>query len=258
MVKKTDKKTEDKPETTKKTEAKKTEVLDAKNAEVVQPLAVSITFQGISNLKLPIALDDKGHMVVGVQFQARVDPFEIFRLVNLLAQPNGGLSATIASPQSAMDFKFDVKTKTVEVLQAVVPKLAEPKAQEKKAGKSSPKEGTAVQVQEGPEHLVKIHGVTFNHIPEEAKPFGVLIEYVNGTGEIKSAAGRGKSPTEAVVSGVKNCGAVGQEYSEPFEVRAALERLEPSPEGYKLIRVLDVGSFDAEEGKGEAEPKKGE
>ena len=40
-------------------------------------------------------------------------------------------------------------------------------------------------------------------------------------------------------------------FAEPFEIRAALEGLEPSPEGYKLIRVLDVGSFDSEEPKGE-------
>jgi len=240
------KKTESKPETT-----NKAEVTTTKKTEVIQPLAVSITFNGISNLKLPIALDDKGHLVVGVQFVARVDPFEIFRLVNLLNQPNGGLSATIASPQSAMDFKFDPKAKTVEVLQAAVPAtIPQGKAQEKKTGKSSPKETTAVQVVQ-PEELVKIHGVTFNHIPEEKLPFGVLIEYVNGTGEIKSAAGRGMSPTEAVVSGVKNCGAVAQELSEPFEISAALDLLEPSPEGNKLIRVLEVGSFDIEKPKGE-------
>lgn len=234
--------TENKPEekTAKKADPK---------AEVIQPLAVSVTFNGISNLKLPIALDDKGHLVVGVQFQAKVDPFEVFRLVNLLNQPNGGLSATIASPQSAMDFKFDAKAKTVEVLQAAQPAL--PAGKEKpKADKSA--QGKKTQDQAGPADLVKIHGVTFNHIPEEKLPFGVLIEYVNGSGEIKSAAGRGKNPTEAVISGVKNCGAVDANLKEPFEVRAALETLEPSADNYKLIRVLDVGSFDIEEGKGEA------
>ena len=101
--------------------------------------------------------------------------------------------------------------------------------------------------------LVKIHGVTFNHIPEDERPFGVLIEYVcNGSGEIKSAAGRGMNPTEAVISGVHNCGAVAADLKEPFEIRAALELLESTPANYKLIRVLDVGSFDLEEGK---EPK---
>jgi len=249
------KKTEDKPEkTTKKTEAK----AEVVKTEVVNSLKVEVTFPNIVDLKQALAFDNDGNLIIAIQFKARVDQFEVFRLVNLLKQPHTGLSATITSPQSAMDFRFDAKAKTVEVIQAAVPAaLPQGKPQEKpKAGKSSPKETTAVQVIQ-PEDLVKLHGVTFNHIPEDERPFGVLIEYVNGTGEIKSAAGRGMSPTEAVISGVKNCGAVAQELSEPFEVRAALEGLEPSPEGYKLIRVLDVGSFDIEE-KGAEEAAKGE
>ena len=237
------------------TKAKAQPETNVTKAEVIEPLAVSITFQGITNLKLPIALDDKGHLVVGGQFQAKLDPFEVFRLVNLLNQPNGGLSATITSPQAAMDFHFDPKTKTVEVLQAVVPKLIEAKVTEKKKGvdyeiddKGTPcqilsKKAAADVLVEKPEDLIKILGVTFNHIPKEKLPYGVMIEYVNRAGEIKSGAGRGKSPTEAVILGVHHCG-LSVDLKEPFEIRAALEKLEASPDGYKLIRVRDVGSFD--------------
>lgn len=239
-------KAKDKPETTKKAEAK---------TEVVNSLKVEVTFPNIVDLKQAIATDNDGNLIIAIQFKARVDQFEVFRLVNLLKQPHTGLSATITSPQSAMDFRFDAKEGKVAILKAAVPAaLPQGKTQEKpKAGKSSPKETAVVQVDQ-PEDLVKIHAVTFNHVEGEEKPFGVLIEYVNGSGEIKSAAGRGKDPTEAVISGVKNCGAVAQELSEPFEVRAALETLEPSGECYKLIRVIDVGSFDLDE-KG-AEPAK--
>ena len=99
---------------------------------------------------------------------------------------------------------------------------------------------------------VKIHDVTFNHIPEEDKPYGVAIDYVaDGTGEIRTIAGRGKNPTEAVMAGVAKILPDG--VKEPFEAIAALEELEPSPEGYKLIRAIKVGSFDEEPGKGESE-----
>jgi len=232
-------KTEGKPETKDPKKAKQ-------KAEVVQPLKVDVNFPSIMDLKQALAFDGDGNLIIAVQFKAKVDQFEVFRLVNLLKQPHGTLYAIIGSPQTAMDFKFDTKNDKVEVIKAakqLAPGPAEPKPQEGAAG------------------VVKIHSVAFNHIPEEEDPFGVLIEYLaDGTGEVKSAAGRGKTATEAVISGVHNCGAVAAEMKEPFEIRAALELLEPSGDCYKLIRVIDVGSFDVDEGKGKEgkEESKGE
>lgn len=220
----------------KKTQAKKTEVA---KADVVQSLKVEVHFPSILDLKQAIAFDGDGNLVLAIAFKAKVDQFEIFRLVNLLKQPHGSLYATIGSPQSAMDFKFTQDGK-VEILKAQI-------AAEK------PKTAALDKPAEPADHAVKIHEVTFNHIPEDERPFGVTIEYLaNGSGEIKMVAGRGNNPTEAVISGVKTCGAVTADMNEPFEVRAALELLDPSPANYKLIRVLDVGSFDDSE-----KPKEG-
>ena len=240
------KNTESKPDKgPKKTQAK----ADVAKTEVVQSLRVEINFPSITDLKQALAFDADGNLLIRVQFTSRVDQYEIFRLVNLLKQPHGSLFATIGSPQTAMDFKFG-KDGRVEIVKALV--------QAEKAKTPALDKPTATQEPDQAKPASAIHSVGFNHIPEEEKPFGVLIEYVvNGTGEIRTVAGRGKTPTEAVISGVKHCGAVAQELSEPFEIRAALEGLEPSPEGYKLIRVLDIGSFDIQD-KGDNEPGKGE
>jgi len=214
-------------------------------AEVVRPLAVEITFPSIMDLKQALAFDSDGNLIIGVQFKAKVDQYEIFRLVNLLKQPHGTLYATIGSPQSAMDFKFDAKKDKVEVIKAVkaIPQAAEPavQSQEEAAG-----------LLFGEPKAVKIHAVAFNHIPEEPAPYGVAIDYVGDdkSGEIHTVAGRGINPTEAVLAGVARI--LPSEAKEPFEVIAALEELEPSPEGYKLVRALQVGNFDEEpdQGKG--------
>jgi len=226
---------------------KKTQAKDVAKAEAVQPLRVEIHFPSIMDLKQALAFDADGNLIIALQFKARVDQYEIFRLVNLLKQPHGALFATIGSPQSAMDFKF-TKDGRVEIVKA---QIAAEKA--KAPALDTPPEPGA--------KAAKITEVRFNHIPEEEDPFGVLIEYAaDGTGEMKTVAGRGKSATEAVIAGVRNCGVVAADVKEPFEVRAALELLEPSADCYKLIRVIDVGSFDVEEGKGkEGEDKsKGE
>ena len=224
MAKRDKPKEEPETETTKKAEPK---------AEVVQSLKVEITFPNISDLKQALAFDAEGNLLIKVQFTARVDQYEIFRLVNLLKQPHGTLYATIGSPQSAMDFKFDHEAGKVEIIQAA------------KALPAGKKEPAAAVIRKA----VKIHAVAFNHIPKEEKPFGVAIDYVgeDGSGEVHSIAGRGKNPTEAVMSGVLKILPDG--VKEPFEAMAALEELEPSAEGYKLIRAIQVGSFD-EEGEG--------
>jgi len=241
---KTDKSTE-KPETTKTQKATKTP-----KSEVVQPLKVEITFPSIADLKQALAFDADGNLLIKVQFTSRVDQYEIFRLVNLLKQPHGTLYATIGTPQSAMDFKFDHKAGKVEIIQA-----AKALAQGKKTGKPA-------AAQEPTDHegtVVKIHGVTFNHMEEESKPYGVCIDYVvNGTGEIKTVAGRGMNPTEAVLAGIAATKILPADLKEPFEVMAALELLDPSPDCYKLIHAIEVGSFDEEPGKEGEQPAKGE
>lgn len=218
---KTDKSTKPEPKTTK-----------TPKAEAVQPLKVEITFPSIADLKQALAFDGDGNLIIAVQFKARVDQYEIFRLVNLLKQPHGTLYAIIGSPQSAMDFKFDTKKDKVEVIKAAKA-LPQGKTQEP-AAEATDQGGT----------VVKIHAATFNHIPEEEKPFGVCIDFVNGDGEIKTVAGRGMNPTEAVLAGMKATNAFPDNVKEPFEVMAALELLDPSPEAYKLIRVLEVGAFE--------------
>jgi len=107
--------------------------------------------------------------------------------------------------------------------------------------------------QEEPTVVVKIQGFTNNHMEEEEKPFGVCIDYVNGTGEIKTCAGRGMNPTEAVIAGVIQCGLVPADRTEPFEFIAALEQMESSEAGDKLIAVLGSGSFEEA-----TEPAKGD
>jgi len=226
---------------------------DDKSIEVVQSLKVEINFNPIYDLQLPIGFDGDGNLIIGVRFKARVDQFEVARLVNLLKQPHGALYAVIGSTQSALDFKFDSKQLRFEIFKAS-------KGMEEKKPAKVIEDKTAAQVEDATNQAVKIEIVRFNHIPEEKEPFGVFIEYsADGMAETHSAAGRGKNPTEAVISGVKNCGAVDASLNEPFEVRAALELLEPSTELFKLIRVLDVGSFDVDEGgegpEGETEPE---
>lgn len=221
-------------------------------AEAVQPLKVEINFPAITDLKQAIATDSDGNLLTRIQFTARVDQFEIFRLINLLKQPHGALYVTIGSNQSALDFKFDPKNLRFQIFQSAK------RIEDAKKDKDTVADKTDVPVEEAANQAVKIEAVRFNHEPGEKLKFGVFIEYsVNGSTELKSATGRGKNPTAAVIAGVKQTGAVFEGLNEPFEVRAALEALEPSGECYKLIRVLDVGSFDVDE-KGAEPAKEGE
>jgi len=246
------KKTEDKPETkakkTTKTEAKVEPKTEPK-AEVTTPLKVEITFPSILDLKQALAMDSDGNLVIAIQFKARADQYEIFRLVNLLKQPHGALYATIGTPQSAMDFHFDHKAGRVDIIQATkaLPQ-GKAKGPTKEPTKPDKPADQVVEVVQEEGSVVKIHAVTFNHIPEEEeKPFGVCIDYVNGTGGIRTVAGRGKNATEAVLAGIAATKAFPADLKEPFEIRAALEDMnhdEPNPECFKLIRVLDVGSFE--------------
>lgn len=209
----------------------------SKKAEVIQPLKAEINFPSIMDLKQALAFDSDGNLIVAIQFKARVDAFEIFRLVNLLKQPHGSLFAMIGSPQTAMDFKFDPKTDKVEVIKAAK-KLTAGKAE------ATPEEPPQV----GP---ITIQDITFNHIPEEKDPFGVCIDFVSdGTGEMHTVAGRGKTATEAVIAGVKRTGGFPADLNEPFELIEALNKTTVTPALMKTVRAIEVGSFDVDEGKG--------
>lgn len=227
---------------------------ESKPTAAARPLKVEINFPSISDLKQALAFDADGNLIIGIQFKARVDQYEIFRLVNLLKQPHGALYAIIGSPQAAMDFKFDPKAQKVEIVQAI---KALPQGNTKTAESQEP----VAEATDQEPVVVKIHAVAFNHIPEEKLPYGVAIDYVTeGSGEIHTVAGRGKNPTEAVLAGIMATKALPNEVNEPFEVMAALEQLDPSPECYKLIRVIEVGSFDdsSDQGKGgKKQTKKG-
>lgn len=228
----------------------------ATKTDVIQPLPVSITFVGITGLKLPIALDDKGHLVVGVQFQARVDPFEVFRLINLMNQPNGGLSATISSPQSSMDFRFDPKAGTVEVLKSATPVKPDqvPAAKNlNKPKKNAGQEPAAAAEPPAPDiALIELTGISFNHIPEEERPYGVTIDFLNGDGQGEHCvAGRGGAPTEAIMDALKQTKGFDPGLDEPFQYIDALKLTKKTPAQIKVIRAIEVGSFDD---KGDAKP----
>lgn len=216
---------------------------DDKTIEVVKPLKVEIGFNPIYDLKLPIGFDGDGNLIIGVQFKARVDQFEVARLVNLLKQPHGSLYALIGSAQSALDFKFDEKKLRFEIFKAS-------KQIEEKKPAQVIEDKTAAQVEDAVNYKIVIKEVHFEYMAEDKKPYGVYIEYLDGHADAIPTvkAGRGKTPIEAVIAGVGSCGVVDKSLTEPFEVRAALELLEPSPALYQLIRVLDVGSFDVDEG----------
>ena len=230
-----------------KPEATATKAAKPAKPEVVQPLKCEIHFPAISDLKQVLGFDSDGNLIIGIQFKTRVDQYAIFRLVNLLKQPHGTLYAIIGSPQTAMDFNFNLDKGIVEIIKAAKAQaLFKPQEQ-------------AVEAPVPDLDMVKIHAVAFNHIPEEEKPFDVVIDYVaDGTGEIHTVAGRGLNPTEAVLSGIAATKIFDVGMTEPFEVMSALETLnheDPSPECFKLIRVLEVGTFDdgLVQSKGESE-----
>jgi hypothetical protein len=214
-----------------------------KKADLIQPLKVDITIKGISGLKMPIALDNEGHLTVVVQFHARIRPFEIFRLANLISQPNGGLSATFSSPQSAMDFQYDEKAGTVDVLKSVK-ELPVTTAKEKKPSEETKKES----VKEAGKSIT-FHEVSFNHMEKEPNPFGVLITYVDTNGELKDALGRGKSAAEAVIAGIKQTEGFNLKSDHLFEILNAIKKTPETTAQIKIVRTLEMGEFfeDSEE-----------
>jgi hypothetical protein len=221
-------------------------------AEATKPLRVEISFPAITDLKQAIGTDSDGNLIIQIQFKAKVDQFEVFRLVNLLKQPHGALYAIIGSPQSALDFKFDAKQIHFEILQSQTEVQLDPStSKDSNKSREEPEEKLP--------RVTKIYTATFKHFEKEEKPFGVAIDYVtDSTGEIHSIASRGLNATEAVMDSVVSI--LPGNIKEPFEAIAALEKLESSPEGNNLIRVLQVGSFNdgARGEKGKKNTSKGE
>lgn len=200
------------------------------------PLKVEVAFPSIFQVKQAIQMDKDGYLVLAIQFQAKVNPTELFRFINLLSQPHGAMYALIGSDQAAFDFRFDKTGHKVERIDAAKA-LPSPKVQDRPI--ESYRQGNVA--------VKTITGATFNHIKTELLPYGVFVNYVaDGTGEIVSAAGRGKTPTEAVIAFAKQIELIPDDVTEPFEVTAALEMLESTPARDDLIRVIQVGSFDAE------------
>ena len=224
-------------------------------AQAAIPLKVEIHFPSIVDLKQAIGFDADGNLIVTLQYKARVDQYEIFRLVNLLKQPHGTLFATIGSPQSAMDFKFTQGGK-VEILKA---ELAQDKAKAALTTGKPAAEKPAQEAAPGPAAGIKpvtIQEVSFNHIPTEERPFGVVIDFVsNGTGELHTVAGRGKTATEAVIQGVMQTKGFDPALKQPFEIVAALKKTKETPAQIKIIRAIEVGSFDMNEGGKKSEDK---
>ena len=235
--------------------AKKEAAATVAAAQAIKPLAVEVHFPTITDLKQAIGFDADSNLVMAIQFKVKVDQFETFRLLNLHKQPHGSLYATIGTPQSAMDFKFTKEGK-VEILKA---ELAQDKAKAAlPAGKKDKPQETGEPAAQVDADII-FKDISFNHIPEEEKPFGVVIDFTNGSGEKPHVvAGRGKTATEAVITGVKQTSpTLFGDLNQPFEVVAAVKKTKETDAQIKIIRAIEVGSFDLGD-KGDTKPKKGE
>jgi len=204
-------------------------------AEVVQPLKVEIHFASIANVKQVLGFASDGDFQIAVQFTAKANPFEVFRLANLLKGPHSALYAIIGSNQGALDFRFDEKEYKIEVIRAAsqiaagkpadAVKTAD-KAETTDAGKTAvavvktePGKAAAVQGKKPADLKGRIFvEVKSNVIQDDPNPFGLFAAYFNGSQEAKSAAGRGKTPAEAALSLLANVDLIPTDRKvEPFE-----------------------------------------
>ena len=243
---------------------KPTEV--AKTEPVALGMKVEVTFASINDLKQVLGFTSDGDFEMAIQFKAKVDPFEVFRLINLLKQPHAPLYAIIGSPQTAMDFMFDKANNKVEVLRALKVAVQEAKKLDEKA--KTPASDIKPKA-------IEFVNLSVNHLPTEAQPFGLFVDYKNGNGEDKSVAGRGQSPAEAGMSVVRALECVPLTVKEPFEVLDALRTFPPTIALAKLILTIARNKFEyppdvelrqaailpepavATAGKSEAEGKRG-
>lgn len=211
---------------------KTTEV--AKTEPVALGMKVEVTFGTITDLKQALGFTSDGDFEMAIQFKSKVDPFEVFRLINLLKQPHAPLYAIIGSPQTAMDFAFDKANNKVEVLRAIKAAVQEAKKLDDK--KNPPSDIKA--------KVIEFVNLSVNHLPTEAQPFGLFVDYKNGNGEDKSVAGRGQTPAEAGMSVVRSLECVPLTVKEPFEVLDALRKFPPTPALAKLILTIARNKFE--------------
>jgi hypothetical protein len=210
-------------------------------SQAIKPLQVEVHFSSIDDLKQAVAFDNDGNLILTIQFKTLVNQFETFRLLNLLKQPHGILYAVIGSPQSAMDFRFSTEGK-IEILKAELAQ-GKDKAPAPANTKNEPKI-TNIKELAVTNNGVTFQVVNFNHIETDSNPFGVYIEYlIAKTGEIKSAAGRGKSAIEAVITGIKQTDGFNTGINQPFEILMELKKTEETPAQIKLVRTIELGKF---------------
>ncbi|MFA5429866.1 MAG: hypothetical protein WC329_01750 [Candidatus Omnitrophota bacterium] len=237
-----------------KVEPNKPEMKAETKAELVKPFRTEVPIKNITGLKIPLTMDDKGHLVGGFQFQAIVNQYELFRLINLMNQPNGGLHVIFVSDQASFDFKYDQKEQRFEVIQGVLPLPAgtakttpDAAAQEKK----EPAKKTAA-----PTSPVVFTNTTFNHFDKEPEPFGVAIDYMpDETGNIVHVLGRGKTAVEGLFSGLKQVKGF-EAISQPFKFLEAVKATKEGPAQIKIIRTIEMGEFFNGDDKGKTEAKK--
>ena len=221
------------------------------DTESTKPLKVEIFFPTINDLKQSIGFDSDSNLVAAIQFKIKVDQFELFRLINLLKQPHSSLYAIIGSNQSAMDFKFTQQGK-IEILKA---ELAQEKAKAQPSGGKSTGKGDNPGSFEKPvdpvENEFTFKDVSFNHVPEESLPYGVVIDFTNGESDkTHTVAGRGKTYVEAVIVGLHQTKAVLFDgVTQPFKILEALKKTPATDAQIKIVRSIEVGTFDMDEGK---------
>lgn len=195
-----------------------------------KPLKIEINFPNIFDLKQAIAFDTNGRLLVAIQFKAPVVSSEVFRLVNLLTQPNQGLFATVGSKQATMDFLFNPKEDKVEIIRAVK-QLAVATSKDEPPAEPKP-EGT----------LVELFGAK---IDQNIDPYSIGAKYQNGTGEILANVGSGKSPMDAALNLARTLNLVPADRPvEPFKAIEYLKKVEGNPFIAALVAVIETNTFE--------------
>lgn len=220
--------------------------------EVIQALKVEVNFPTISGLKQVLGFTSEGDFQIGIQFTAKVNPFEVFRLVNLLKGPHTALYAIIGTNQGALDFKFDEKDYHVDVIRAAA-QLAAGKPVDKpeivhdagKPGATAEATKTTEAKVEPPKGKIFVD-VHVSNSEGDPRPFGLFANYMNGTKEPKSAAGRGTTASEAALSLLQSVNLIPSDRPvEPFEaIKYLTEGFGTDPFCLALADVIKTNNFD--------------
>jgi hypothetical protein len=228
-----------------KSKNEKPESTPTVKSEVVQALKVEINFPSISGIKLAQGFNNDGDFQIGIQFTAKVNPFEVFRLINLLKGPHTALYAVIGSNQGILDFKFDEKNYLVEVVKAAAQLAAGEtgKPEKKDADDKKPAQEKGKEPVVKGKVFVEVHS---NDFPDEPEPFGLFAEYLNGSQESRPAAGRGKSPSEAAMALLRTVNIITSDRpAEPFEaIKYLTEDFGSDPYCLALADVIKSNTFE--------------